>query len=127
MNQAVTKQEAQVPEMGLEKLNEKMDGVLNAASEAKTVADELKAVAEEAKNMAESVKKLTGADIGIGTTAGIGEGGIAVHGNETVVIGTSDVYADLTNIDNDLIFKRESFGIDNALGMLELVISKDFY
>ena len=58
MNQAVTKQEAQVPEMGLEKLNEKMDGVLNAASEAKTVADELKAVAEEAKNMAESAKAM---------------------------------------------------------------------
>ena len=58
MNQAVTKQEAQVPEMGLEKLNEKMDGVLNAASEAKTVADELKALAEEAKNMAESAKAM---------------------------------------------------------------------
>ena len=58
MNQAVTKQEAQVPEMGLEKLNEKMDGVLNAASEAKTVADELKVVAEEAKNMAESAKAM---------------------------------------------------------------------
>ena len=30
MNQAVTKQEAQVPEMGLEKLNEKMDGKIEA-------------------------------------------------------------------------------------------------
>ena len=80
-----------------------------------------------AEKMAEAVKKLTGADIGIGTTAGIGEGGIAINGDETVIIGTSDVYADLTNIDNDLIFKRESFGIDNALNMLEIVIHKDFY
>ncbi len=80
-----------------------------------------------AEKMAEAVKKLTNADIGIGTTAGIGEGGIVVHGKETVAIGTSDVYADLTDIDYDLIFKRESFGIDKALEMLELVIYDDFY
>ena len=58
MNQAVTKQETQVPAMGLEKLNEKMDVVLNAASEAKTVADELKVVAQEAKQCAENAKAM---------------------------------------------------------------------
>ena len=58
MKQAVTNQETQVPAMGLDTINEKMDGVLNAASEARTVADELKTVVEEAKKCAESAKAM---------------------------------------------------------------------
>ena len=47
------------------------------------------------KIMAEAVKKITDCDIAIGTTAGIGRGGIAIVTNDYTIITTSDIDSDL--------------------------------
>lgn len=73
--------------------------------------------------MAQSIKEITSSDIGIGTTAGIGKGGIAVCNNELILLSNSEVNTDLRNNDSDLIFKRQKSGINKALYMLECLIA----
>lgn len=67
--------------------------------------------------MAESVKNLLNVDIGIGTTAGIGRGGIAVSTNEYTVVATSGFYADLTAPDSSQLLKRQKYGVKKALSI----------
>lgn len=79
-----------------------------------------------AKLMGESVKQITGADIGIGTTAGIGKGAYSILYDEGSIDGTSDYNADLVHDPHCEIFKRQSSGIENCLKDLEFIIENHF-
>ncbi|WP_281774235.1 UPF0254 family protein [Methanobacterium formicicum] len=79
---------------------------------------------EVAVLMARAVKDLTGADVGIGTTAGIGKGGIALLTDQYVVKTTSDVYADLCSADSQKLLLRQRSGVKKTLGILEEIIGK---
>ncbi len=72
-----------------------------------------------ANRMAKAVKDITGADIGIGTTAGVGRGGIALVSDNIEVIGSSDVYADLRSSPATKIMKRQESGVKKTLKLLE--------
>jgi uncharacterized protein (UPF0254 family) len=69
--------------------------------------------------MAEAVKNITGAEIGIGTTAGIGEGGIAVVSNVWKIVRKTGEYADLRTDSPLIILKRQKSGINITLFCLE--------
>ncbi|MFU2192031.1 FeGP cofactor biosynthesis protein HcgF family protein [Methanobacterium sp. MZD130B] len=74
---------------------------------------------EVALLMADAIRNITGADIGIGTTAGVGKGGIAIVTNEFSVKITSDVYADLCSSDSHQLLLRQKSGIEKTLILLE--------
>lgn len=73
--------------------------------------------------MAKSVKEISGADIGIGTTAGIGRGGIAIITDEFTVKTTSEVYADLCSFDSAQLLERQRSGIKKTLNILEDIVN----
>ncbi|MBQ6813367.1 MAG: UPF0254 family protein [Methanobrevibacter sp.] len=76
--------------------------------------------------MAESAKKLAKSDIGIGTTAGIGYGGIAIVDDDLIISTSSDVYADLTKgFCNDL-YNRQKSGIEKTLKLLIYYLNNNF-
>ncbi|WP_321421148.1 UPF0254 family protein [uncultured Methanobacterium sp.] len=77
---------------------------------------------EVAVLMARAVKEITGADIGVGTTAGIGLGGIAIATDELIVKTTSDVYADLCSSDSNQLLARQKSGIKKTFMLLESVL-----
>lgn len=90
----------------------------------KTVMDDIKIYEQEqdcrmAMRMADAVMRLTGADIGIGTTAGIGNGAVAVVGMGKIYSRIPDVYADLRSSDAKLLRKREKSGVFTALRLFE--------
>jgi uncharacterized protein (UPF0254 family) len=72
--------------------------------------------------MARAVKDISGADIGIGTTAGIGRGGIAIVTDELTVKTTSDVYADLCSSDSQQLLSRQRSGVEKTLVLLKPVL-----
>jgi len=74
--------------------------------------------------MAKAVKEISGADIGIGTTAGIGRGGIAIVTGELTVKTTSDVYADLCSSDSRQLLERQKSGVKKTLELLENILNK---
>lgn len=76
--------------------------------------------------MAESVKKLTEADIGIGTTAGFGKGGIAIISDRNFFSFTSDYHADLRSDSFLLIQRRQESGIAKTLQTLETILKKEY-
>lgn len=76
--------------------------------------------------MAKAVKDLLGANIGIGTTAGIGRGGIAVSTDEYTVVASSGFYADITTHDSSRLLKRQECGIKKALSIFVDVINDDW-
>lgn len=78
------------------------------------------------KIMAEAVKKLSDCDIAIGTTAGIGHGGIAVISEDYEIITTSDVYADLCENNSEELFNRSESGIKKTLEIVLLLLNNDF-
>jgi len=78
-----------------------------------------------AVKMARAVRMISGADIGIGTTAGVGEGGIAVVSDRLELTGTSSVYADLRAPDVVSILSRQESGIVRCLGLLEELIDRE--
>lgn len=75
------------------------------------------------KIMAEAVKDLTDCDIAVGTTAGIGRGGITVITNEYEITTDSGVYADLCENNSEALFKRSESGIEKALEIIMLVLN----
>lgn len=77
---------------------------------------------EVALLMARAVKKISWADIGIGTTAGIGRGGIAIVTPDFTIKTTSDVYADLRSANSEQLLERQRSGITNAMNILEDII-----
>ena len=58
------------------------------------------------KIMAQAVKDLSDCDIAIGTTAGIGRGGISIITDEYEITTTTDIYADLCENDSENLFQR---------------------
>lgn len=75
--------------------------------------------------MAEAVKSLSEADIGIGTTAGIGRGGIAISTDKCTFVTNSGFYADLTILNSLQLLKRQECGIKKTLSIFEDVLSGD--
>ncbi|EKF85615.1 UPF0254 family protein [Methanobacterium formicicum] len=77
---------------------------------------------EVAVLMARAVKEITGADIGIGTTAGIGRGGISIVTDKLTVKTTSDVSADLCSSNSNQLLARQKSGIKKTFMLLESVL-----
>lgn len=77
-----------------------------------------------ALRMATAVRAITGSEIGIGTTAGIGTGGIGLVGRGITLTGTTSTDADLRTSDPETIMKRSQEGVEKALHMLEVAISR---
>lgn len=73
--------------------------------------------------MADAVKNLSGCDIAIGTTAGIGRGGICVLSDEYEIITTTNVHTDLTKNHSESLFLRSEEGIKKALKILLLLLN----
>jgi uncharacterized protein (UPF0254 family) len=78
---------------------------------------------EVALLMAKAVKDISGADIGIGSTAGIGRGGIAILTDELTVKTTSDVYADLCSSNSYQLLARQKSGIKKTFELLESIMN----
>lgn len=78
------------------------------------------------KIMAKSIKELTDCDIAIGTTAGIGRGGISIITDTYEITTTTDFYADLCENDSEKLFQRSENGIEKALEILMLLLNNDF-
>jgi uncharacterized protein (UPF0254 family) len=80
---------------------------------------------EMAVKMADAIRKITGTQIGIGTTAGIGEGGIAVSADGITLTCTSGVDADLRWSDSLTIMNRQKAGITRCLRLLEDLVTSE--
>lgn len=78
------------------------------------------------KIMAEAVMELSDCDIAIGTTAGVGRGGIAIITDEYDIITTTDIYADLNENNSEELFKRSESGIKKTLEIILLLLNNDF-
>lgn len=76
--------------------------------------------------MAKAVKKLSDCDIAVGTTAGVGRGGIAIISDEYEIITTTDTYADLNEMNSEDLFNRSEDGIKKTLEILLLFLNNDF-
>jgi uncharacterized protein (UPF0254 family) len=77
------------------------------------------------KIMAQAVKDLSDCDIAVGTTAGVGRGGISVITDEYEITTTTDVYADLNENNSDDLFKRSENGIEKTLKIILLLLNRD--
>ena len=75
------------------------------------------------KVMARAVKELSDCDIAVGTTAGIGRGGITIITDEYEITTTTDVYADLCENDSENLLKRSEDGIRKALELIMLILN----
>lgn len=82
--------------------------------------------ADVSRIMARAVKDLSGCDIAVGTTAGIGRGGICVLTDEYEIIATTDVYADLCKKESEALFERSEAGIMKALEIIVLILNGKF-
>ena len=78
------------------------------------------------KIMAHAVKELTGCDIAIGTTAGIGRGGICIITDKCEISTTTDTYADLCEKNSADLFQRSQNGITKTLEILLLLLNGRF-
>lgn len=78
------------------------------------------------KIMAQAVKDLSDSDIAIGTTAGIGRGGITIITNEYEITTTTDINTDLRNKNSEELFKRSQSGIKKTIELLLLLLNNDF-
>ena len=79
------------------------------------------------KIMARAVKDLSGCDIAIGTTAGIGHGGISIVTEDYEILTTSDVYADLRENNSEELFQRSENGIKKTLEIILLLLNNEIY
>jgi uncharacterized protein (UPF0254 family) len=75
--------------------------------------------------MAEAVKELSGCDIAIGTTAGVGHGGICIITDKYEISTTSDVYADLRENKSEDLFRRSQSGIMKTLKIILLLLNNE--
>lgn len=76
--------------------------------------------------MAQAVKNLSDCDIAIGTTAGIGRGGISIITDEYEIMTTADVYADLCENNSENLFQRSENGIKKTLEIILLLLNNRF-
>ncbi len=75
------------------------------------------------KIMAHAVKDLSGCDIAIGSTAGVGRGAISIITDKYEILTVTDVYADLCENDSEALFKRSENGIRKALQIMLLLLN----
>ena len=75
------------------------------------------------KIMAQAVKELSDCNIAIGTTAGIGRGGICIMTNEYEISATTEVYADLCENNSENLFERSENGIKKTLEIILLLLN----
>ena len=73
--------------------------------------------------MARAVKALSDCNIAIGTTAGVGRGGICIISDKYEIIATTDVYADLRDNDSEVLYQRSQSGIKKALEIVLLLLN----
>ncbi|MCK9152527.1 UPF0254 family protein [Methanobacterium alcaliphilum] len=73
--------------------------------------------------MAEAVREITGSSIAIGTTAGIGKGGIAICNDKINFSCSSNIAADLRTSPASVIMQRQKSGVKKALYLLENLIT----
>lgn len=78
------------------------------------------------KIMAKAVKELSDCDIAIGTSAGIGRGGITILTNNFEITTTTNIYADLTDNNSSDLFKRSESGIKKTLEIILLLLNNNF-
>ena len=78
------------------------------------------------KIMAQAVKDLSGCDIAIGTTAGVGRGGICIITDDYEISTTTDVYADLCENNSEKLFQRSEDGIKKTLKIILLLLNNGF-
>ena len=78
------------------------------------------------KIMAEAVKDMSDCDIAVGTTAGVGHGGISIITDNYIITTTTDVYADLNELNSEDLFNRFQSGIKKALEIILLFLNNDF-
>ena len=76
--------------------------------------------------MAEAAKKIANTDMGIGTTAGIGYGGIAIVNDDVVISTSSDVSANLIDADSNNLYMRQKSGIEKTLKILIYYLNGNF-
>jgi Uncharacterized protein conserved in archaea len=76
--------------------------------------------------MAEAAKKIANTSIGIGTTAGIGNGGIAIVDNDRIISTSSDVSANLIDADCDNLYMRQKNGVEKTLKILIYYLNGNF-
>lgn len=74
--------------------------------------------------MAEAVMRVTGADIGIGTTAGIGKGAVAIASRDKIYSKVTRIDADFRTADARKLMQREKSGVFTALRLLEEFLSE---
>ena len=77
------------------------------------------------KIMAHAVKDLSDCDIAIGTTAGVGRGGISIITDEYEITTTTDVYADLCENNSEKLFQRSENGIKKTLEIILLLLNNN--
>ena len=77
------------------------------------------------KIMAQAVKDMSDCDIAIGTTAGIGHGGISIITDEYEITTTTNVYADLCENNSEMLFKRSKDGIKKTLEVVLLILNNE--
>ena len=68
--------------------------------------------------MAEAAKKISSSSIGIGTTAGIGYGGMAIVDDDVIISTSSDVSADLIKANSNDLHMHQKSGIEKTLKIL---------
>ena len=76
--------------------------------------------------MAEAAKKIANTSIGIGTTAGIGYGGIAIVDDDVIISTSSDVSANLIDADSNNLYMRQKSGIEKTLKILIYYRNENF-
>ncbi|WP_458402902.1 UPF0254 family protein [Methanobrevibacter sp.] len=76
------------------------------------------------KIMAKAVKDLSECDIAIGTTAGVGRGGITIITDRYEITTTCEVYADLNENNSKELFQRSEDGIRKALEIILLLLNE---
>jgi uncharacterized protein (UPF0254 family) len=81
---------------------------------------------EVSKIMAKAVKELTKCDIAIGTTAGIGRGGISIITDKYEITTTTDINADLCENNSENLYQRSEAGIEKALEITLLLLNNNF-
>ncbi|MBQ2962980.1 UPF0254 family protein [Methanobrevibacter sp.] len=76
--------------------------------------------------MAEAAKKIANTSIGIGTTAGIGNGGIAIVDDDMIISTSSDVSANLIKANSNNLYMRQKSGIEKTLKILIYYLNGNF-
>lgn len=82
--------------------------------------------AKVSRIMARAVKDMSDCDIAIGTTAGVGRGGICVLTDEYEITATTDVFADLCENDSNALLERSDAGIRKTLKIVMLILNGEF-